>query len=144
MVKIKALGLLLALSSTSWAACPCGYALLPTAEVDDGYTVTVDKPPTAPLGRSVAVPVGTTITVESANRKPFAVVLIGPAGIMDTSQTGKWSGRIVQGGGYRLQFGPEGSDLLAMQSVLDFVAVDDPAQAPSAGDQVSEGLYRQP
>jgi len=142
MVKITALGLLLALPATLWAAGD--YTLLPTAEADDGYTVTVDKPPTAPLGRSVAVPVGTTITVESANRKPFAVVLIGPSGIMDTRQIGKWSGRIVQGGGYRLQFGPEGSDLLPLQSVVDFVAVDDPGQAPSAGDQASESLYRQP
>lgn len=119
------------------------YVLRPTAEADDGYTVTIDKAPSAPLGRSVAVPVGATITVTAGDHKPFSVTLIGPSGIMTADRTLHWSARISQGGGYRLQFGPDKA-LYPLASVVDFTAVDDVAQAPASGDQLSEGLYRQP
>jgi len=119
------------------------YVLRPTSEADNGYTVTIDRPPSAPLGRSVAVPVGATVTVQASNHKPFSVVLIGPSGIMDTVQTRSWSARISQGGGYRLEFGPDNA-LYPSSSVLDFVAVDDVSQSPTGGDQLSEALYRQP
>ncbi len=125
------------------SACAAQYVLRPSAESDGGYTVTVDHAPTSPLARSVAVPVGSIVTVTAANHKPFSVTLIGPSGIMDTVQERTWSGRLSQGGGYRLQFGPANA-ILPPLSVLDLVAVDDLSQVPSAGDEQAQALYPRP
>ena len=116
------------------------HTLQPVSGAGRGFTVTVDQPSVPSVRRLIVLPEGTTLSVSEDHGGTALVTLIGPGGVESFEESGgKWSQKLTEPGGYKLQYGsPRGQSVPAQ---IDLVITNEPRAVASMGTDLADALY---